>query len=140
MKMKKNKKGFTLVELVIVIAVIAILAAVLIPTFGAIINNANKSAAEQEASNLRTALLLVEDENGVAYADFNKFCEKNTTVTDPTKINFGEDSFETYVSNYEAGTLTITATSFKYETKNGYEVTIEANKITVKKAETAEKA
>lgn len=31
--MKKNKKGFTIVELVIVIAVIGILAAVLIPTF-----------------------------------------------------------------------------------------------------------
>ena len=30
--MKKNKKGFTIVELVIVIAVIGILAAVLIPT------------------------------------------------------------------------------------------------------------
>ena len=33
MFMHKSKKGFTIVELVIVIAVIAILAAVLIPTF-----------------------------------------------------------------------------------------------------------
>lgn len=46
--MKLNKKGFTIVELVIVIAVIAILAAVLIPTFSSVINNANKSAALQE--------------------------------------------------------------------------------------------
>ena len=45
---KMNKKGFTIVELVIVIAVIAILAGVLIPTFGGIITKANESAALQD--------------------------------------------------------------------------------------------
>ena len=48
---KLNKKGFTIVELVIVIAVIAILAAVLIPTFSNVIEKANKSAAMQAARN-----------------------------------------------------------------------------------------
>ena len=47
---KMNKKGFTIVELVIVIAVIAILAGVLIPTFGGIIDKANMSAVQQEAA------------------------------------------------------------------------------------------
>ncbi len=51
MKNLKNKKGFTIVELVIVIAVIAILAAVLIPTFGSVIDNAKESAAMQDARN-----------------------------------------------------------------------------------------
>ena len=46
---KKTKKGFTITELVIVIAVIAILAAVLIPTFSNVIKNANESVALQEA-------------------------------------------------------------------------------------------
>ena len=55
--MRNSKKGFTIVELVIVIAVIAILAAVLIPTFSGIIDNANKSAAEQEARNAYTNYL-----------------------------------------------------------------------------------
>ena len=49
MNKKNTRKGFTIVELVIVIAVIAILATVLIPTFGNIIEKANKSAALQEA-------------------------------------------------------------------------------------------
>ena len=47
---RNNKKGFTIVELVIVIAVIAILAAVLIPTFGGMIKKANDSATIQEAN------------------------------------------------------------------------------------------
>ena len=46
-----NRKGFTIVELVIVIAVIAILAAVLIPTFSGIVDKANESSAFQEATN-----------------------------------------------------------------------------------------
>lgn len=48
---KLNKKGFTIVELVIVIAVIAILAGVLIPTFATVVDKANKSKAMQEAKN-----------------------------------------------------------------------------------------
>lgn len=48
-KMRNNKKGFTIVELVIVIAVIGILAAVLIPTFGSVVENAQRSGALQEA-------------------------------------------------------------------------------------------
>lgn len=48
---KLNKKGFTIVELVIVIAVIAILAGVLIPTFATVVNRANESAAMQQAKN-----------------------------------------------------------------------------------------
>ena len=53
---KSNKKGFTVVELVIVIAVIAILAAVLIPTFAGLIQKANESKDTQLVKNLNTAL------------------------------------------------------------------------------------
>lgn len=54
---RNNKKGFTIVELVIVIAVIAILSAVLIPTFGTIIQDANETARDQEAKNLYTTYI-----------------------------------------------------------------------------------
>ncbi len=47
-KNMKNKKGFTLVELVIVIAVIAILAGVMIGTFSSVVNNAKRSSDYQE--------------------------------------------------------------------------------------------
>ena len=64
--MKRNKKGFTIVELVIVIAVIAILAAVLIPTFTSLINKANISADQQAVRQMNTALAIDEAENGRA--------------------------------------------------------------------------
>ena len=53
----KNKKGFTIVELVIVIAVIAILAAVLIPTFTTVTANARASAALSQAKNAQSSVL-----------------------------------------------------------------------------------
>ena len=53
----KNRKGFTIVELVIVIAVIAILAAVLIPTFTTVTANARASAAQSQAKNAQEAML-----------------------------------------------------------------------------------
>ena len=49
--MRNNKKGFTIVELVIVIAVIGILAAVLIPTFSSVTENARANARLQETRN-----------------------------------------------------------------------------------------
>ncbi len=52
----KMKKGFTLTELVIVIAVIAILAAVLIPTYTTLVRKANISADTQLCKNMNTAL------------------------------------------------------------------------------------
>lgn len=52
----KNNKGFTIVELVIVIAVVAILAAVLIPTFSSIVKKANISSDMQTARNMGVIL------------------------------------------------------------------------------------
>ena len=58
---KLNKKGFTIVELSIVIAVVAILSAVLIPTFSGIVNKAKDSAAFQNAKNAYTEYISGEN-------------------------------------------------------------------------------
>ena len=55
---KTNKRGFTIVELVIVIAVIAILASVMIPGFTGIVTKANESEALQDVKNAYTATLI----------------------------------------------------------------------------------
>ena len=68
--MKTTKRGFTIVELVIVIAVIAILAAVLIPTFSGLIRNAQLAADQALVKNLNTA--LASDENGSSHPTMDK--------------------------------------------------------------------
>lgn len=49
--MKRTNKGFTLVELIIVIAVIGVLAAILIPVFSNVIKKANVKSAFSDARN-----------------------------------------------------------------------------------------
>lgn len=60
---KKKKKGFTLIELIIVLAVMAIIAAIAIPSFSAIRDNAAVKADEQSKATVeRTVLMLAADE------------------------------------------------------------------------------
>lgn len=71
--MKKSvKKGFTIVELVIVIAVIAILAAVLIPTFSSLIEKANESSDIQAVREMNIALMNEEALTGEKPADIGE--------------------------------------------------------------------
>ena len=68
----KNRKGFTIVELVIVIAVIAILAAVLIPTFSGVIQRANESASLQTATSAMKTVLA--QSSSATISDGTFFC------------------------------------------------------------------
>lgn len=52
---KKNKKGFTLVELIVVLVILAILIALLIPTLTGYIDRANKKSAHADLKIIATA-------------------------------------------------------------------------------------
>ncbi len=73
MKLNKKKKGFTLIELMAVIAIVAILAAVLVPTVSGYINRSKKTAL---LTQIRTAINAVESYNATATVEI----DKNTTV------------------------------------------------------------
>lgn len=77
--LNKKKKGFTLIELIIVMAIMAILAAIAIPKFSAYRNAANKRADQVMARNVAniTATLAA---NGSFTS--NSFTNKAISTTD----------------------------------------------------------
>ena len=112
---RNNKKGFTIVELVIVIAVIAILAGVLIPTFAGVTAKAKQSAVLQEATNKYKEAYALDMSDGKL--DGN---EGKTAVAD---TNYSYDA---------------TAEKAKYTfTKDNYTATFNGTEWTVAKAANA---
>jgi prepilin-type N-terminal cleavage/methylation domain-containing protein len=78
-----NQKGFTLIELMIVIAIIGILAAIAIPNFIAYRNKSFCSVAESDANNIAADIadyFAVPTHVNIAQADVN-FNPNNNTFT-----------------------------------------------------------
>ncbi|MPM04584.1 hypothetical protein SDC9_50862 [bioreactor metagenome] len=84
LKQKMNRKGFTLIELIVVIAIIAILAAVLIPRFAGFTKSADKSAAQATARTISTALATLVADGRYTATQIEAFDEGDTEITDLT--------------------------------------------------------
>lgn len=104
---KKKKKGFTLIELIIVIAIIAILAAVAIPKFGQVRKNANVKSDVANAKTIANAVtsLIAENKLTVPTADAGLTIDSTTDATDSGKI-------EAYLQNVPTVKSVSGATNF----------------------------
>lgn len=119
--MKNTKKrGFTIVELVIVVAVIAILASVLVPTFTNVVTKAKKSAAMQNARSAWTAYLADEALAGNELPKKDGFIKVSTTEGENTKDYY----FEIKAGNFTGKEIASTeATGDKYEVGENGKIT-----------------
>lgn len=79
MFMKKKKAGFTLIELMIVIAIIAILAAILVPNFLKARAQGQLTACKSNCKNIATALEMYSSDNGGRYPSSGSFEAKLTS-------------------------------------------------------------
>ena len=82
--MKKNQKGFTLVELMIVVAIIGILAAVAIPKFAEMLEKSREGATKGNLSAIVSGIALyVSDQQGQSPATLDTASQYTNSQTYP---------------------------------------------------------
>ena len=102
---KKNNNGFTLVELVIVIAILAILVGLLAPQYTKYVEKSRKSADASNMDELVKAIQVYATENAIT-VDTGKKDKTITLALKDTGVDCGGDTyaiaaFKEYVPNYE---------------------------------------
>jgi len=112
--MLRNQKGFTLMELMIVIVIIGVLAAVGVPAYKGYTDRAKKAACDAQIKTVKTAV-------GMYYADEGKYPDGLTAANLATYIdnitdliNCPADSATQYTYNATTGAVTCVSTKHKH--------------------------
>ena len=147
--MKKNNKGFTLVELIVVLVILAILAAILVPALLGYIDKARNSQYEEEAHSILTAVQANATEQYAkgtsAASDVSSITTYVNAIVTPTSVSSGAitygfaDKASVTTSAHSAYTVkTITNLTFKSQKGDDVVCDIDQGVITIKKVNNVE--
>lgn len=128
-KKLKDKKGFTLVELIVVLVILAILAALLVPALTGYIDRANNQAIISKTRSLVMAAQTLESE---AYGKAKKNADGTVTYEHPKPADVGT------LAEVTDGSIDVTYTSGKvtklvYIDGTGRKCTFENNEYKAEK-------
>mgnify|MGYP001045374763 CR=1 FL=1 len=128
--MKKNNKGFSLVELIIVIAIMAILAGALAPALIKYINKSRRSADISNADTIRTACQTACQ---TAMSDEDAMVAIGTGVTGASvsDLQSSYGAFSTEISSI-LGNSTITSKYFDKGNEFTVDINVAGNTVIVK--------
>ncbi|QWB99743.1 type II secretion system GspH family protein [Mycoplasmatota bacterium] len=113
LKLLKNRKGVTLVEVLAVIVILGIIAAIAVPTIGNLIENQRENAAESQWANIEDAARLYAIENSGTLTENTEGVA--FTLDEVTNIDLSDVSVQVYAAE---ATLETTSTG-------GFEALIE---------------
>ena len=142
---KNNNKGFTLVELIVVLVILAILAAILVPALLGYIDKARTAQYEEEAHSILTASQAylsqeyAKDPAATPVLDLSNTSVKNyiNPIVTPTEVT--EGSIQTGFASGVKGDAShakftvkgISGLKFKSQKGNNVEATIDNGEITI---------
>ena len=110
-KVLKEQKGFTLVELVVVIAILGILIAIGVPKYNDITKSSKIKANQATARTIMSAIIMAEAEkpgDDILVSDVQKF------LTESTEVEIGSGEANAWTINKEDGEWTICYDEVQY--------------------------
>jgi type IV pilus assembly protein PilA len=89
----RGQKGFTLMELLIVVAVLGILAAVIVPNLATFLSTGQAAAANTEVANVESAALAYYADNNAYPSDTNTDLLGGGYISAAAEVDYGFDAF-----------------------------------------------
>lgn len=123
-RLLKNQRGFTLLEMLIVISIVGVLAAVAVPRFTNAVALANTARIQSDLQVLNAAVVMYQTEKGTNPKEIKDLGDYVLDI-DNVKPPKGECRLK------DGSSLTVTATSYGLvsDAKDGMQATCEGNKL-----------
>ena len=125
-KNSRKKKGFTLVELIAVIAILGILAAIVVPKIGGYTDKANKAKAQADAKTVIQAIEL-----------YNANADVNAQITDDKKGSEIKDKLTLTIPNFPKELENLTVQQIRGIADGSVDFSFDGTNVTIKQQTTS---